>query len=129
MNDYQLTLRAPATLTVTSSDGSKSYKFDIFKTNRYFVEIAEKQPTQDKKWEKVTEYLATSLGVDKEALAENVVIQFWNKVLDLHKQENEELKNEPGVTACSQLSTPQCQENGNDGQTSLSKPTETTSPT
>lgn len=129
MNDYQLQLREPAVLTVTSTDGTKQYKFDIFKTNRFFLEVAEKQPTNDKKWASVTEYLAKGLEVDPVLLTENVVVQFWNKILDLHKIEAEALKNEAGVTVCSQQSTPDCQVDGNDGQTSLNNVTETTSPT
>jgi hypothetical protein len=128
VNEYQIKLREPATLLVESSDGSKSYKFDIIKTNRYFAEVAEKQVTTDKKWEKVAEYLANHLEVDKSTLAENSVIQFWEAILKLHAKEYTELKNVLGGIACSQQSTLDCPTDGKDGQTSLNKPTETTSP-
>ena len=75
----ELQLSKPEFLTLKSPDGNTGAKIDIFEARR-MLETAEKEPTEKDRVNKVLDYLANKLTLDKNDLAENMAYEFQDAI-------------------------------------------------
>lgn len=109
-------LEPPATLTVRSPDGKKSARLDVYKTRRV-LEEAQSQPTQEKRWERVQEWLAKQLDVSPVDIGESAALQLQTTINELVNVHNARLKKRTESTVSSLLPIPASQETSSAGPT------------
>lgn len=107
MKEFTLTLDDPAYVAISSADGSKTAKVDVYVAMRMLAE-ADAIGDEAKRWAIVLDFLAEELDCDRETLAENVAIAFNDYVCavvtalnDARKKKAESVASEVMSIACS----------------------------
>jgi hypothetical protein len=85
-----LKLSKPAWLTLEAPDGAAKARIDIYKARRV-LDLAAKQPDEDKRWEYILKYLAGELNVDATQLAQSTAIEFNEYICKRVVELNQEL--------------------------------------
>lgn len=90
MEEYALKLSKPAVIRLETADGSHMARVDVYQARR-FLEEAAKQPSEEKRWQAVTNWLAGKLGCSPEQLAENLAWEFHECVAAITKEVREQI--------------------------------------
>lgn len=129
-----MVLDEPAYVKISSADGSKTAKVDVYVAMRMLAE-ADAIGDEAKRWAMVLNFLAEELDCDRETLAENVAIAFNDYVCavvtalnDARKKKAESIASEVMLIACSPTSTQASPATSPPGRTKKNKRGSTTSP-
>lgn len=129
-----MVLDEPAYVKISSADGSKTAKVDVYVAMRMLAE-ADATRDESQRWAIVLDFLADELDCDRESLAENVAIAFNDYVCavvsalnDARKKKAESIANEVMSIACSPTSILASPTTSAPGRTKKNKRGSTASP-
>lgn len=117
MEEYTLKLSKPAFINLETEDGSHKARIDVYQARR-FLEEAAKQPSEEKRWSVVTNWLATQLGCEPKQLAENLAWEFHECVAAITKEVREQITGKSSSIVCLRQPTQESQTDSLDGQLS-----------
>lgn len=81
-SNVTLKLPKPSYVIIQSPDNQTTYREDSFSVLRMLTN-AEKQPSEERRWETVRKWLAEKLKLEIDEVTENIALSFHNQVVDL----------------------------------------------
>ena len=106
MTETTLTLSPPAFLTLTTPDGERKAKLDVYETRRA-LESFDKQPSEELRMAAANKYIAAKLSIEPADLADSNVFELYEVVNLLIAKLGEERKKKLASIACSPPPTPE----------------------